>query len=52
LVAWFPRADQPVAVIMAVDEDESIRLFARLRAECIHLFYGKTPIEFGILGDE
>ncbi len=48
---FFELADQPVAVIMAVDEDESIRLFARLRAEGVHLFYVKTPVELGILGD-
>jgi len=49
---FFEQTDQPVAVILAVDEDESNRLFARLRAEGVHLFYVKTPIEFGILGGD
>ena len=35
---------------MAVTEEDSARLFARLKAEGVHLFYVKTPVEFGVLG--
>jgi len=27
-------------------------LFERLRAEDVHLFYVKTPVEFGVTGDD
>lgn len=36
---------------MAVSEDESLRLFELLKAEGVHLFYIKTPVEFGVLGE-
>lgn len=48
---FFELADQPVEVVMAVSEEESERLFGRLRGEGVHLFYVKTPIEFGTLGE-
>lgn len=48
---FFELADQPVEVTMAVTEEESRRLFDRLREEGIHVFYVKTPVEFGMLGD-
>ncbi len=47
---FFELADQPLAVVMAVTEDECERLFARLRAEQVHLVYVKAPVEFGELG--
>ena len=47
---FFELADQPIEVVMAVSEDESERFFSRLRAKGVHLFYVKTPIEFGELG--
>lgn len=47
---FFELADQPVEVVMAVTEDESRRLFERLREEGVHLFYVKTPVEFGEIG--
>lgn len=49
---FFELADQPVEVIMAVTAAESDRLFDRLRAEKVKLFYTRTPVEFGTLGDE
>lgn len=48
---FFELADQPIEVVLAVSEDEAARLFERLRAEGVHLFYVKTPIEFGTLGE-
>jgi len=47
---FFELADQPQEVVMAVTEDEAQRLFERLRAEGVHLFYIKAPVEFGTLG--
>jgi PII-like signaling protein len=48
---FFDLADQPVEVVMAVSGEESDRLFARLRAEGVHLFYVKSTVEFGMLGE-
>ena len=48
---FFELADQPLEVLVAVTEEEAERLFARLRAENVSLFYVKTPVEFGMLGD-
>lgn len=51
-VHFFELADQPLEVVMAVTEDEAERLFARLMAEGVKLFYVKTAIEFGVLGED
>lgn len=48
---FFELADQPQEVLMAVTAEEAERLFERLKAEDVHLFYVKTPVEFGILGE-
>lgn len=48
---FFDLADQPLEVLMVVTEDESNRLFDRLQAEGVHLFYVKTAVEFGTLGE-
>ena len=48
---FFELADQPLEIVMAVDEEESDRLFAFLKNEGVHLFYVKTPVEFGTLGE-
>lgn len=47
---FFELADQPVEVLMAVTAEEAERLFERLKAEGVHLFYVKSPVEFGIFG--
>jgi len=47
---FFELADQPQTVVMAVTTEESTRLFERLRAEKVQLFYVKTAVEFGELG--
>jgi uncharacterized protein len=49
---FFELADQPVEVLIAVTTEEATRLFDRLNAEGVHLFYVKTPVEFGIMGNE
>jgi PII-like signaling protein len=48
---FFELADQPLEVQMAVTREEAERLFERLKAEGVHLFYVKTPVEFGVLGE-
>lgn len=48
---FFELADQPLEVLMAVTTEEADRLFARLKAEGVHLFYVKTAVEFGTLGE-
>jgi len=40
-------ADQPLEVVAAVSAEEAQRLFERLRSEGVHVFYVKTPMEFG-----
>lgn len=48
---FFELADQPQEVVIAATEDETERLFALLEKEGVHLFYIKTPVEFGALGE-
>jgi PII-like signaling protein len=49
---FFELADQPIEVMIAADTEQSNRLFERLRAENVRLFYVKTEVEFGVLGAE
>jgi PII-like signaling protein len=51
-VHFFDMADQPIEIVMAVTVEEAEQVFARLRAEKIRIVYAKTPVEFGILGEE
>ena len=44
--------DQPLEIVMAVTAEEADRLFAKLKAEKIKVFYSKTPVEFGTIGME
>jgi PII-like signaling protein len=48
---FFELADQPLTVLMAVTTEEADRLFQRLHAEGVDLFYVKTPVEFGSIGN-
>jgi PII-like signaling protein len=45
-------ADQPVQVILAVTESEADEILEAVRAENVHVFYTRAPIEFGLLGDD
>ena len=49
---FFELADQPLEVLMAVTAEEAERLFGRLKTEGVHLFYVKTAVEFGKVGEE
>ena len=45
---FFELADQPLEVTLAASAADTERLFQRLRAQQIDVFYVKTPIEFGM----
>ncbi len=47
---FFELAEQPQEVQMVVGENDAQRLFDRLIAEDVNVFYFKTPVEFGTLG--
>ena len=49
-VHFIELAEQPLEVVMIVTADEADRLFEQLDREGIHLFYAKTPAEFGTTG--
>ena len=48
---FFELADQPQEILMTATEEETGRLFERLTSEGVHLFYVKTAVEFGTLGE-
>lgn len=48
---FFELADQPQEVVMAVTEEELKRLFEVIEREGVQVFYAKTEVEFGILGE-
>ncbi|RDU97824.1 DUF190 domain-containing protein [Trinickia dinghuensis] len=45
-------ADQPIQIILALTEDEAERILTTVRAEKVHVFYTRFPIEFGVIGEE
>ncbi|SHI06087.1 DUF190 domain-containing protein [Pollutimonas bauzanensis] len=49
---FFDLADQPIEITVVVTDAESEELMTRLAAEpALHLFYSKTRVEFGLIGD-
>lgn len=48
---FFELADQPLEIQMVVSEGDAQRLFTRLQEDGVRLFYVKTPVEFGTLGE-
>ncbi|QOZ83123.1 MULTISPECIES: DUF190 domain-containing protein [Chromobacterium] len=51
-VHFFDLADQPEEVTLVISADEAERLLAALAAAGVKVFYVKTPVEFGVLGEE
>ncbi|MCF6754076.1 DUF190 domain-containing protein [Pseudomonas stutzeri] len=49
---FFDLADQPIEIMMAISQEDTDRLFEKLREERINIFYIKTPIEFGMTGED
>lgn len=47
---FFELADQPLTIVFILTADEADRLFSRLEAENVRLFYVKVPVEFGTTG--
>ena len=47
---YFELADNPQVIMMIASEEETSLLFNLLQKEDVHLFYVKTPVEFGVLG--
>lgn len=48
---FFELADQPQEVVMAVTEEEARQMFELIEREGVHVFYVKSEVEFGILGE-
>lgn len=48
---FFELADQPQEIQIAASETDAARLFERLSAEGVHIFYVKSLVEFGVLGE-
>lgn len=47
---FFELADQPLLISTVLSANDLERLWQRLQAENLTLFYTKTPVEFGVLG--
>ncbi len=47
--SFFELADQPLEIMMIIDEATCSQLFERLQAETPNLFYTKTAIEYGTI---
>lgn len=50
-IHFIELTDQPQEVVMVLTADEADKLFDRLKAEAVHLFYAKTLAEFGVIGE-
>jgi PII-like signaling protein len=48
---FIETSDPPIEVQMVLTEADCERLFERLTAEGLKIFYVKTPVEFGMLGE-
>lgn len=48
---FFELADQPVEVTMVASREETEALFAHLRRHGVKVFYARTPVEFGTIGE-
>lgn len=48
---FFELADQPVEILVVGSTADIERLFAHLKDENVHLFYVKSAVEFGVLGE-
>ncbi len=48
---FFELADQPVEVTIVATVEETDRLFAHLREHGVQVFYARTPVEFGTVGE-
>lgn len=44
--------DQPVQIIIAATDDEAQRLLDVVKAAHAHVFYTRSPVEYGLLGED
>lgn len=51
-VNMFDQSDQPVQVSMVLNPMEVERLFAEIAKEDLRVFYTKTSVEFGVIGED
>ncbi|EMB5690470.1 DUF190 domain-containing protein [Acinetobacter baumannii] len=49
---FFEAVDQPVQIQFALDEAETTQLFDYLNSQNISIFYVKTPMQFGVVGNQ
>lgn len=49
---FFDLVDEPVTVQFALSESETTQLFDRLNNEDVSIFYVKTPVEYGTVGNK
>jgi uncharacterized protein len=49
---FFELGDQPIEVLVTVTEEQAERLFEHLRHDGVRLFYVKTAVEYGRIGEE
>jgi PII-like signaling protein len=49
---FFELADQPIEVTIALSNEQCEALFARIGEERVNLFYVKTAVEYGVLGND
>jgi PII-like signaling protein len=50
-VHFVDLADQPLEIVMVLGIEETERLFEHIKNEGVHIFYSKTPVEFGTIGE-
>jgi PII-like signaling protein len=48
---FFEQSEQPVMVVMVVTEAEAVSLFELIQSADIKIFYTKTAVEFGVIGE-
>jgi PII-like signaling protein len=48
---FFEQSEQPVIVVVVVSESEATALFDLIKSAGIKIFYTKTPVEFGVIGE-
>ncbi len=49
---FFELGEQPVLIQIILPETEAQRLLTAVKAEGLRVFYVKTPVEFGVTGEE
>lgn len=48
---FFEQSEQPVMVVVVVTEQEANGLFELIKSTDLKIFYTKTPVEFGVIGE-